>query len=48
MKLIEVQQFNKQLDDDIYRLEHQLEMTRELKKYIMIRLLASTPAFEIL
>jgi hypothetical protein len=36
-KMIEsVIKFNKQLDDDIYRLEHQLEMTRELNKQLGI------------
>ena len=31
-----VVKFNKQLDDDIYRLEHQLEITRELNKQLGI------------
>jgi peptidoglycan hydrolase CwlO-like protein len=35
-QIAEVQQFNKQLDDDIYRLEHQLEMTRELNNQLGI------------
>ena len=35
-QITEVQKFNKQLDDDIYRLEHQLEMTRELNNQLGI------------
>lgn len=35
-QIAEVQQFNKQLDDDIYQLEHQLEMTRELNNQLGI------------
>jgi hypothetical protein len=35
-QIAEVQKFNKQLDDDIYRLEHQLEMTRELNNQLGI------------
>jgi len=35
-QIAEVQQFNKQLDDDIYQLEHQLEMTREINNQLGI------------
>ena len=35
-QITEVHKFNKQLDDDIYRLERQLEMTRELNNHLGI------------